>query len=716
MTFDSARARIVLFGGATTDTMGRDSVTSNVYEWDGAQWRGINTTALHPSARGSHGLTYDVARGVTLLFGGGELGGTRLGDTWSWDGRRWLRVATTGPSAREAFAMTYDAARQQVVLFGGTEQDGTQSNQTWLWNGQSWIRASPAIAPSARSYTQACYDPIRQKVVLFGGYDTATRNDTWEWDGQQWTAKFPTSMPPARWGATMLWNPDSQRIVMFGGKPASGFTSDTRIWSYDGTNWTSMTPTVGFAQRYVSAAAFDPISDRVLLLGGLANAVVTDGQTWALQGSTWVAATQLPLPWSARGPMVYDSVRRRLLMLGNPPRVWGSTGWSPLPPCPGGVGACVFDADRDRIVVVPDGLSETWEFNGTTWTNRSVTSPPPRLRALAGYDPIRQVTILHGGSIDNQPLGDTWEWNGTLWRLAAASGPPRIGAAGAFDVAREEFVVFGGLSSEPMISGETWAWDGAAWSLLATTGPSPRYHHSMVYDPIRERILLFGTFGSTSEEDLWEWDGTAWHQLIASGPESRYYASLGFNAATGEMLLFGGYRLNEPSLSDTWTLRPDRAARVISQSSQQRLCRGQTLMLTAQVEPGHPVTYQWRRWVCPTSGTCTEPNLADGPTASGAIIAGATGPVLTITNVGAADQTNYRCFIASECDSALSQQVFVRVCTADFDCSGSVSVQDIFSFLTDWFAQSSTADINGLDGVTVQDIFDYLAAYFPGCP
>ena len=54
-------------------------------------------------------------------------------------------------------------------------------------------------------------------------------------------------------------------------------------------------------------------------------------------------------------------------------------------------------------------------------------------------------------------------------------------------------------------------------------------------------------------------------------------------------------------------------------------------------------------------------------------------------------------------------------CKADYNQSGSVTVQDIFDFLGGYFSQDAKADINGVGGVTVQDIFDYLAAYFGGC-
>jgi len=42
-------------------------------------------------------------------------------------------------------------------------------------------------------------------------------------------------------------------------------------------------------------------------------------------------------------------------------------------------------------------------------------------------------------------------------------------------------------------------------------------------------------------------------------------------------------------------------------------------------------------------------------------------------------------------------------------------VQDIFDFLTAYFASSALADVNGSGAVTLQDIFDFLAFYFGGC-
>lgn len=51
-------------------------------------------------------------------------------------------------------------------------------------------------------------------------------------------------------------------------------------------------------------------------------------------------------------------------------------------------------------------------------------------------------------------------------------------------------------------------------------------------------------------------------------------------------------------------------------------------------------------------------------------------------------------------------------CPADHNCNGQVSVQDIFDFLADYFAQAAPADFNGVGGVTIDDLFAFLGKFF----
>lgn len=54
-----------------------------------------------------------------------------------------------------------------------------------------------------------------------------------------------------------------------------------------------------------------------------------------------------------------------------------------------------------------------------------------------------------------------------------------------------------------------------------------------------------------------------------------------------------------------------------------------------------------------------------------------------------------------------------RACRADYDHNGSLSLEDLFSFLRDWF--SNNADFNQDGTTTLGDLFDFLAAWFSGC-
>lgn len=65
--------------------------------------------------------------------------------------------------------------------------------------------------------------------------------------------------------------------------------------------------------------------------------------------------------------------------------------------------------------------------------------------------------------------------------------------------------------------------------------------------------------------------------------------------------------------------------------------------------------------------------------------------------------------------AAKPAKLVLTVCVgppADWDCNGSVQVQDIFAFLTGWFGGSGDYNADGAN--TVSDIFAFLTAWFAG--
>lgn len=71
------------------------------------------------------------------------------------------------------------------------------------------------------------------------------------------------------------------------------------------------------------------------------------------------------------------------------------------------------------------------------------------------------------------------------------------------------------------------------------------------------------------------------------------------------------------------------------------------------------------------------------------------------------------CFWHIGFDNVLVEQIGAPSCPCDWNDQGGLSVQDIFDFLSSYFA--GDGDFNGTNGTTVQDIFDFLSCYFTGC-
>ena len=59
--------------------------------------------------------------------------------------------------------------------------------------------------------------------------------------------------------------------------------------------------------------------------------------------------------------------------------------------------------------------------------------------------------------------------------------------------------------------------------------------------------------------------------------------------------------------------------------------------------------------------------------------------------------------------------VTLPVCLGDFNLDGDISADDIFAFLSAWFARDPRADIDISGIVNEQDIFAYISAWFGGC-
>ena len=65
-----------------------------------------------PSPRWGHAMAYDSARDRIVLFGGADSLEDRMADTWEWSGDGWMRLPATGPPPRAYAAMAFDPVRE----------------------------------------------------------------------------------------------------------------------------------------------------------------------------------------------------------------------------------------------------------------------------------------------------------------------------------------------------------------------------------------------------------------------------------------------------------------------------------------------------------------------------------------------------------------------------------------------------------------------------
>lgn len=187
----------------------------------------------------------------------------------------------------------------------------------------------------------------------------------------------------------------------------------------------------------------------------------------------------------------------------------------------------VYDSRRNLFVAFggssgPGSTYQgTWEYDGNGWKPIAVPGPPARQAHAMAYDARRGRTVVFGGMGDGPQgkprpvLGDTWEYDGTGWTQRQGPAPPPRQAPGvAYDSRRGLVIIFGGLGEKGFL-GDTWSWDGSAWKQLASSGPEPRAMGYLAYDQRRDRVVMFGGRKGWPDGDLsdtWEWDGASWRQ------------------------------------------------------------------------------------------------------------------------------------------------------------------------------------------------------------
>ncbi|MEZ4366271.1 MAG: hypothetical protein R2939_08270 [Kofleriaceae bacterium] len=436
------------------------------------------------------------------------------------------------------------------------------------------VWAQVGVATGNRAGGALVFDPTRQRTVLVGG-QTAT--DVLEWTGDAWaTMPLAATSPPTMTTGTSTYDLGRRRVATMDGSSGMATFDGARVV-------TQVAPsplpdiTEGFALGYY------PPTGQLIVFGGSNGILSTfDDITWAFDGVEWTPLDVFARP-SARGfaAMAYDPVRRRLVLHG---------GYGEIDPTFGGAGV----------------LDDTWEFDGTTWTQRTVgppryfaamawdaptgkmilfggrdhtmsrvaataaltgtswsalpgTQPAAREFPMMTYDARVGHIVLTGGITAGGPITDTWIWRDGWSQPSPLAPSKRRASPLAYDARRGVAVMFGGISGTAVtqqLHGDTWTWDGARWQQVQTGYPAPRSGHSLAYDAERGVVVMFGGASTAPlPPETYAWDGHEW-LTFAGGtqPAARSEAAMAYDPVRREVVLFGGASIGFPTalFADVW--------------------------------------------------------------------------------------------------------------------------------------------------------------------
>jgi hypothetical protein len=183
---------------------------------------------------------------------------------------------------------------------------------------------------------------------------------------------------------------------------------------------------------------------------------------------------------------------------------------------------------------------------------------------VAIADPIASRVLLFGGRGETGSFNDLWSPSmsgGDCTELTPAGTPPspRSGHSAVYDPDLHRVIVFGGRDVSTYWNNvQILSLSGIpTWSEMQPTGipPQERFGHSAIFDPIGNRMIVFGGNSDGNLGDAWQLSlsgGGEWSPLALSGfsPSARHGHSAVYHPGQHQMILFGGYLFE----NDVWAL------------------------------------------------------------------------------------------------------------------------------------------------------------------
>lgn len=648
----------IIVGGAFSTAGGAQAL--RIAKWDGTNWSAfgsgfnhvVNATVVLPTGELIVGGYFTDVDGVA--------GNDHL---LRWTGSGWASFAS--PSNQRVASLRVAPNGDLLVCREST-------NVVERYRGTALVEQLPS--PSGQIFTMETL-PNGDLVVGGGVFTSGSQSllGVARWNGATWTSMNPgADVAPSVFSAASL--PNGQVVVggnfdLFGGAA----TRNVARWSpsLDGTGpgtWTAFAAGSGGPNGTVNAVAVLPSGD-IVIAGGFSTPVNRVGR-W--NGATWV---NLGTGISGTANALAVDHDGSLLVGGNFTTAGGQPAariarWSPAASSWSSLGSGIGDGGVNAVLPLGNGDVVV----GGTFTVTGTGSPASR---IARWNAATMTwTGLGSGAA------------GDVEGLALHPSGDVIACGG--------FSSIGGTPNTRFLG----RWNGLNWAPIGAGVPWPAASPLKSVLTLPNGDVVTGGSSVTTLSGLARWNGVSWNPLVSGIDTGAVYA---LARMPNSDLAVGG---NFTSVSDRASVAfarfhlGEEAPIVLSQPQPLSICPSANASLTVGSRGAGPLSFQWRR---------------DGVAIPSASNPSAVLPTLLLSAISSADNGMYDCVITNTCGSATTQSVRVVMCPPDINCSGGITVQDVFDFLIAWFGSIPSADFNGVGGVTIQDVFDFLTAWFAGC-
>ena len=504
------------FGTQTSavSAAGNSSSTTSE-EYNGSGWVAggtLNTGRFYLGGAGASVSSGRVFGGRTAPTSQSVLNEAYNGTSWSEEGD-----LTTGRTC--SGLGTKDAA----LAFGGSTgpgpSGGSNQNLSEEWNGTSWTEGPNLNTPRSGSVGAG----TQTAGLCIAGQSTGNTNATEEYNGATWTSV--NDIPTGREGM-FGWGTQDSAVAASGQAPYI-----TTTFTYDGTDWSTSTATIGTANSYGSSAGLNataglasggeaapgtvntteefnsstnlitagawssapnlPQDSRgggtagtqtaAYYVGGLQYPGDTKNKTFLFDGSSWAEGENLPDNFFAGNSCGTQTAGF----------IWGSnqgygveeacyefdgTDWTaggslpdigPAYGSAGGGGTQTAAVACGGYGAPPPGVTQVMEYNGTAWTSNPNSLPTANYNQAG--DGTATALWLAGGYLSTTA---TLKFNGTSFSSSGSLTSARPAGTNAGYGPETAAIVSGGDSSAGLVSEQ---YDGTAWATAPQMSTARKY-------------------------------------------------------------------------------------------------------------------------------------------------------------------------------------------------------------------------------------------------